>query len=63
MKIYDIIAKKLTQWENHRTQTEVDDALVYKLFAFEFLNSYGPLFYTAFFRQVSLFRPDYEEPV
>ena len=38
--------------ENHRTQTEYDDALILKLFAFQFVNSYTSLFYIAFFRTV-----------
>ena len=36
--------------ENHRTQTEYDDALIIKLFAFQFCNSYSSLYYIAFFR-------------
>lgn len=38
--------------ENHRTQTSYDDALIIKLFGFQFVNSYTSLFYIAFFRQV-----------
>ena len=38
--------------ENHRTQTQYDDALIIKLFAFQFANSYASLFYIAFFRGV-----------
>jgi hypothetical protein len=49
-KIYDWLAVKLTDWENHRTQTEYDDSLIMKLFAFQFANSYTSLFYIAFFR-------------
>ena len=41
--------------ENHRTQTEYDDALIIKLFVFQFCNSYSSLYYIAFFRgRVSL---------
>ncbi|KAK3099349.1 hypothetical protein FSP39_003125 [Pinctada imbricata] len=36
--------------ENHRTQSQYDDALVIKLFAFQFVNSYASCFYIAFFR-------------
>ena len=39
--------------ENHRTQTAYDDALIIKLFAFQFANSYASCFYIAFFRGVS----------
>lgn len=49
-KIYDLLAVKLTDWENHRTQTQYDDSLIIKLFAFQFANSYSSLFYIAFFR-------------
>ena len=40
--------------ENHRTQTQYDDALIIKLFAFQFTNSYSSLFYIAFFRGVCI---------
>ena len=40
--------------ENHRTQTSYEDALILKLFGFQFVNSYTSLFYIAFFRQVQL---------
>ncbi|XP_033632205.1 anoctamin-3-like isoform X1 [Asterias rubens] len=53
-KIYDFIAYKLTDWENHRTQSQYDDALIIKLFAFQFVNSYASLFYIAFFRGLTL---------
>ena len=34
--IYDVIAQKLTRWENHRTDTEHTDALVVKTFVLHF---------------------------
>ncbi|XP_060078279.1 anoctamin-10-like [Ylistrum balloti] len=49
-KVYDYMAVKLTDWENHRTQTMYDDALIIKLFAFQFANNYASSFYIAFFR-------------
>ncbi|XP_045204695.2 anoctamin-4-like isoform X2 [Mercenaria mercenaria] len=49
-KIYDWVAWKLTEWENHRTQTQYNDALIIKLFAFSFANTYASCFYIAFFR-------------
>ena len=49
-KIYRKIAVVLTYWENHRTKTEFEDSIILKLFAFEFVNSYGNLFYLAYFR-------------
>ncbi|XP_043547893.1 anoctamin-7-like [Chiloscyllium plagiosum] len=50
-KVYHIIAVKMTDWENHRTQTNYNDALILKLFAFHFANSYASLFYIAFLRK------------
>ncbi|XP_052075857.1 anoctamin-7-like [Mytilus californianus] len=47
-KLYGCMARKLTDWENHRTQTSYDDALIVKLFAFEFANNYASCFYIAF---------------
>ncbi|XP_063415358.1 anoctamin-4-like isoform X1 [Mytilus trossulus] len=49
-KLYDWLARKLTDWENHRTQTSYDDALIVKLFAFQFANNYASCFYIAFVR-------------
>ncbi|XP_022659690.1 anoctamin-7-like isoform X2 [Varroa destructor] len=49
-KCYAYVAEKLTDWENHRTQSQYNDALIIKLFAFQFTNAYASLFYTAFFR-------------
>ncbi|RNA28547.1 Anoctamin, partial [Brachionus plicatilis] len=51
-RIYTFIAVSFTKWENYRTKTEYDDALIIKLFIFEFVNSYGSLFYMAFFRTI-----------
>ncbi|XP_072040866.1 anoctamin-4-like isoform X2 [Amphiura filiformis] len=52
-KIYEYIAYKLTDWENHRTQSAYENALIIKLFAFQFVNSYSSLFYIAFFRSLT----------
>lgn len=52
--VYNWIAVQLTKWENHRTKTDYDDNLIVKLFAFEFVNSYGSLFYLAYFRNVNI---------
>ncbi|XP_048388149.1 anoctamin-7-like isoform X2 [Stegostoma tigrinum] len=49
-KGYQKLAVIMTNWENHRTQTAYNDALIIKLFAFEFANNYSPLFYIAFLR-------------
>jgi hypothetical protein len=46
--IYGDVAIKLTNFENHRTDTEYEDALIAKTFVFQFVNSYASLFYIAF---------------
>ena len=43
-QIFYAIARKLTNWENHRTQSEVENGLVAKNFAFQFINNYFVLF-------------------
>lgn len=58
-KIYDQVATKLTEFENHRTQTEFEDQLIIKLFLFQFINTYTTLFYVAFVRsRVTVFGLD-----
>eukprot|EP01035_Chromulina_nebulosa_P017620 gene17620-23197_t len=47
---YQDLAKKLTDNENHRTDTEYDDALIAKLYAFSFINSYASLYFVAFIK-------------
>ncbi|XP_063683747.1 anoctamin-7-like isoform X8 [Bolinopsis microptera] len=49
--VYEKLAYMLTNWENHRTQTAYDDALIIKLFAFQFVNNYASLIYIAFFKE------------
>lgn len=46
--IYQAIAIKLTDKENHRTDTEYEDALITKLFVFQFINSFSSFFFLAF---------------
>ena len=41
----------MTEWENHRTQTEWEDSLIIKSFAFQFVNNYFTLFYIGILRQ------------
>lgn len=48
--IYSGIAISLTDGENHRTDTEYDDSLIGKLFAFSFINSYASLFFVAYIK-------------
>ena len=48
--LYERIAMTLTKWEMHRTQSEFDDNLCFKIFLFQFMNFYSSLFYIAFFK-------------
>ncbi|XP_066908077.1 anoctamin-7 isoform X1 [Halyomorpha halys] len=49
-RIYEKLAYRLTSWEMHRTQTEFDDNLTFKVFIFQFVNYYSSIFYIAFFK-------------
>jgi hypothetical protein len=55
--IYQYTARKLTDLENHRTDTEYEDRLITKLFVFQFINSYASFFFLAFIAG-NLERPD-----
>lgn len=48
--LYKKLAVVLTDIENHRTQTLYNDNLITKVFLFQFVNTFAPLFYLAFFR-------------
>ncbi|CAJ0838800.1 11329_t:CDS:10 [Entrophospora sp. SA101] len=43
--LYKTIAFRLTQFENHRTATQFEDALILKTYLFDFINFYSALFY------------------
>ncbi|RHZ74069.1 hypothetical protein Glove_227g72 [Diversispora epigaea] len=45
------LALKLTDIENHKTDTEYEDALILKTFIFDFFNYYSGLFYILLFKQ------------
>jgi hypothetical protein len=49
--LYSEYAVQLNEQENPRTDTEYEDSLITKLFAFQFVNSYAPLFYIAFIKE------------
>ncbi|KAF7645422.1 hypothetical protein LDENG_00204830 [Lucifuga dentata] len=49
-RVYTALAEQLTKWEMHRTQTEYDDAFIFKVFIFQFVNFYSSPFYVAFFK-------------
>ncbi|CAF1577938.1 unnamed protein product, partial [Didymodactylos carnosus] len=48
--VYDIVATYMTEVERHRLQTHYDASLTLKLFIFAFINYYGTIIYTAFFK-------------
>jgi hypothetical protein len=43
------VARRLTEWENHRTTSDFNASLVPKLVAFQFVASYMSLFYIMFY--------------
>jgi anoctamin-10/anoctamin-7 len=49
--IYQKVVVALTDAENHRTDTEYEDSMTVKLFAFQFINSYASFFFLAFIAQ------------
>jgi anoctamin-10 len=49
--IYRGVAKKLTDWENHATQTSYENSLILKRFLFEAFDCYIVLFYLAFYER------------
>jgi len=44
------VATVLTEWENHRLESEYRNNLTFKIFFFYFFNSYTSLYYMAFFK-------------
>jgi len=50
--MFSNVARRLTDDENHRTDTDYEDSLVRKSFVFHFINSYTSLFYIAFFARL-----------
>lgn len=49
--IYQQVAVKLTDDENHRTDTMYEDSMIVKLFLFQFINSFASFFFLAFIAQ------------
>ena len=47
----DFTAKRLNDYENHRTETAFEDALIAKIFIFNFINTFMVVFYVAFIQQ------------
>mmetsp|Transcript_23406 Transcript_23406/g.41527 ORF Transcript_23406/g.41527 Transcript_23406/m.41527 type:complete len:633 (-) Transcript_23406:166-2064(-) len=48
--IYNKLALKLNDWENHKTETEFKNHLVVKKVCFQLINYYASPFYIAFFK-------------
>ena len=48
---WKVVSLKLNENENHRTDTQFEDALIAKTFSFEFVNKYAACFYAAFFKK------------
>ena len=53
-KIWGVVAEKLTDWEDNRTETEYEDSQITKVFLFSAVNNFYVLFYIAFFKQGEL---------
>ncbi|XP_022096905.1 anoctamin-7-like isoform X1 [Acanthaster planci] len=49
-QVYQTLAGILNDWEMHRTQTEHEDNLTFKVFIFQFMNFFSSIFYIAFFK-------------
>merc|ERR1712159_539724 len=48
--VYKEIAQVMVGLENHRTDEEWENAIINKVFVFQFINSYFTLFYVAFLK-------------
>ena len=53
--MYGKLAEFLNNWENHRTETEHQDALIFKTFLFQFVNTFASLYYIAFAKRATDF--------
>jgi anoctamin-10/anoctamin-7 len=49
-RLFESMAVKLSDLENHRTDTQYEDAVIAKTFIFEFFNSYSACFYVIFLK-------------
>ncbi|XP_071839921.1 anoctamin-7-like isoform X2 [Apostichopus japonicus] len=49
-QVYQRLAGILNDWEMHRTQTEYEDNLTFKVFIFQFMNFFSSVFYIAFIK-------------
>jgi hypothetical protein len=51
--VYRLVARKLNDLENHRTDAEYENYLVIKVFLFQFCNSFASFFYIAFVKRLA----------
>ncbi|PIC39466.1 hypothetical protein B9Z55_011144 [Caenorhabditis nigoni] len=51
--VYSNLVARFNAWENHRTESEHNNSLIVKIFAFQMVNTYTSLFYVAFVRPES----------
>lgn len=56
--VWELVAVKLTNFENHRVQSKHDLSLLIKSFVFKLVNSYISLFYMAFLQSYDPWVPD-----
>ncbi|XP_067941030.1 anoctamin-4-like [Watersipora subatra] len=55
--VYFHLAQRLTAWENHRTESEHERSLTFKLFLFQCVNYYSAIVYIALFKGKFIGRP------
>ncbi|TRY73135.1 hypothetical protein TCAL_08802, partial [Tigriopus californicus] len=48
--IFQYVARRITDLEHPRTQSEYENSYTFKMFLFQFINYYSSLIYTAFFK-------------
>ncbi|XP_041123974.1 anoctamin-10 isoform X2 [Polyodon spathula] len=49
--VYKTVAHKLTEWENHRVESDFQKHYTLKVLMFRFINCFAVLFYIAFYKQ------------
>jgi len=59
--LFQFLAAVLTNRENHRTDTQYEDAMIAKLFLFQFVNSYASFFYIGFIAKYQPSQPDAQD--
>ena len=59
--LFQFLAAVLTNRENHRTDTQYEDAMIGKLFFFQFVNSYASFFYIGFIAKYQPSQPDAQD--